>query len=524
MRTNTPLSSLAAACLLFSGLLTAAPAAASASPAAKPVSGDLDLAFLGRYTTGTVAAGASEITAYDAATRRVFVVNAKAGTVDVLDISDPRTPRKVITLDTPGANSVAVRKGVVAVAQQAAVKTDPGTVTLFEARTGAKIRDVQVGSLPDMVTFTEDGKQLVVANEGEPSSYCPGQVVDPEGSVSIVDVRQGTVRTAGFTAFDSKAAELKEAGVRITGPGASVARDLEPEYITVHGNTAWVTLQENNALAVVDLKKAQIRSVVPLGLKDWSKSGMDASDKDGKTDIRPRPVKGMYMPDSIAHFRAQGRSYVVTAGEGDGRDWECHADEVRVKDLPLSLNVFPDATTLKKDNELGRLNVAADSPKDPSGVYTELRAFGTRSISVFSGSGRLVWDSGDELERLIESRLPAHFNTDNEANGTTDTRSDNKGPEPEGLAVGQVGRRTYAFVGLERVGGIVAYDVSDPRDPDLAGYVNTRNFSGSVAEGTAGDVGPEGVLFIPAKDSPTRKPLLVVGNEVSGTTAVYEVR
>lgn len=309
--------------------------------------------------------------------------------------------------------------------------------------------------------------------------------------------------------------------MRITGPGATVAQDLEPEYVTVDGDTAYVTLQENNALAIVDLNRVVVRDVVPLGLKDWSKSGFDASDKDGKIDIRARPVKGVYQPDAIAHFRDRGRTYLVTANEGDGREWGCHADEVRVKSLNLAL---PDAENLKKDAELGRLNVAADSPRDANGAYTELHAFGARSISVRSTSGALVWDSGDQLERLVAGELPGAFNADNEENDSFDSRSDNKGPEPEGITVGEVRGRTYAFAGLERVGGIVAYDLGDPRAPRLAGYVNTRDFTGSVKDGTAGDVGPEGVLFIPASDSPTRRPLLAVGNEVSGTTALHEIR
>nr|BFE82183.1 hypothetical protein GCM10020093_047840 [Planobispora longispora] len=301
-------------------------------------------------------------------------------------------------------------------------------MAFFSAATGKKIKEVTVGALPDMVTFTPDGRRVVVANEGEPES-CEGKTADPEGSVSVVDVRRWTVRTAGFAAFD--AARLRAEGVRISGPGATAARDLEPEYITVDRDTAYVTLQENNALAIVDLDRAAVRDIVPLGLKDWSASGMDASDKDGKTDIRPRPVKGMYQPDAVTHFRDRGRTYLVTANEGDGREWGCHADEVRVKSLNLSAAAFPDAA-LKQDAELGRLNVAADSPRDASGAYTELHAFGARSLSIRTASGELVWDSGDGLERLIAQRLPEQFNADNEENDSADSRSDNKGPEPEG--------------------------------------------------------------------------------------------
>ncbi|UBU09321.1 choice-of-anchor I family protein [Nonomuraea gerenzanensis] len=496
----------------------------SASTVSKP--SGLELSLLGRYSAGAVGAGAAEITAYDAKTRRVFVVNAEQGTVDVLDLRDPRAPRKVATLATPGANSVAVHDSLVAVAQQAADKTAAGSVAFFDARTGAKKRQVTVGALPDMLTFTADGRQVVVANEGEAASYCAGAVNDPEGSVSVIDVRRGTVRTAGFRAWNGKEDALRARGVRISGPGASAAQDLEPEYITTANGTAWVTLQENNALAVVDLARATVRDIVPLGLKDHAEpaAALDASDRDGRIDIRPHPVKGVYMPDAIAHFRERGRTYLVTANEGDSRDWDCHSDEVRVKDAELSPSAFPDAAALKQDAALGRLTVLADSPKDAEGRYTELRAFGGRSISVRAADGTLVWDSGSELEQLVARELPAQFNADNEENGSFDSRSDNKGPEPEGVTVGEVRGRTYAFAGLERVGGVVAYDLSDPRRPRLAGYVNTRDFAGDVEAGTAGDVGPEGVLFIDAHDSPTRTPLLVVGNEVSGTTAVYELR
>ncbi|GII58666.1 hypothetical protein Pth03_70550 [Planotetraspora thailandica] len=527
MHATNPLKIAAVSTAALSLALVTAPAQATTAHGAHGAHGHkgIELAFLGRFTTGAVGTGASEITSYDPATRRAFVVNAEAGTVDVLDIRDPRKPRRVTALAAPGANSVAVHKGLVAVAQQAGDKTSPGKVSLFEARTGRKLKEFRVGALPDMVTFSENGRRLVVANEGEPASYCEGAVDDPEGSVSVIDVARGSVRTADFRAFNGQAAKLRSTGVRISGPGASVARDLEPEYVTVEGDTAWVTLQENNAIAVVDLDRAKVERILPLGLKDYAKVGMDASDKDGKIDIRTHPgVKGLYMPDGVAHFRSRGATYLVTANEGDGRDWDCYADEVRVKDLTLSAKAFPGAAALQKDAELGRLTVAADSPKDASGAYTSLYTFGGRSISVRSADGRLVWDSGADLERLIARELPADFNADNEENDSFDSRSDNKGPEPEGVTVGEVRGRTYAFAGLERVSGVVAYDVTDPRKPVPAGYLNTRDFAGSVEDGTAGDVGPEGVLFVPAGDSPTRRPLLIVGHEVSGTTAIYEIR
>ncbi|WP_405613020.1 choice-of-anchor I family protein [Streptomyces sp. NBC_01508] len=509
--------------------------------------GTLDLTLLGRYESGRYDEGGAEITAYDSRTRRVFTVNAQAGTVDILDIRDPAEPRGTGQLATPGANSVSVHDGLVAVAQQAGTKTDRGTVAFFRASDGHKLEEVRVGALPDMVTFTPKGDRVVVANEGEPDSYCPpgGTApagTDPVGSVGVIDLdrgrggelRRATARTAGFGKWDGKKEELTREGVLIYGPNASVSQDIEPEYVAVSqdGRTAWVTLQENNALALVDLRRAEVHKIVPLGEKDHSEpgNGLDASDKDGGVNIRTWPVEGLYKPDAIQAFTARGGSgggsggaeYTVSANEGDARDWGCFAEEVRVKDVELNPKAFPDAAALQKDDALGRLNITSTSPRDSRGRVTELNSLGGRSVSVRDARGRLVWDSGDGLEQLTAKAFPRNFNTDHAVNAP-DSRSDNKGPEPEGITTGTVRGTTYAFVGLERPGGIAAYDLSDPRHPKAAGYVNSRDFAGDPQAGTAGDLGPEGVLFVAAKDSPTGDALLVVGNEVSGTTAIYRV-
>ncbi|GGK15462.1 hypothetical protein GCM10011583_54230 [Streptomyces camponoticapitis] len=503
--------------------------------------GKLDLTLLGRYESGKFDEGGAEITAYDSRTRKVFTINAEAGTVDILDIRNPAEPRRTGRLVTPGANSVTVHEGLVAVGQEAEDKTDRGTVSFFRASDGRKLKEVRVGALPDMVTFTPKGDRVVVANEGEPDSYCaPGGTepagTDPVGSISVIDLdrgrgpggelRRATVHTAGFEKWDRRKKELTRDGVLIYGPNASVSQDIEPEYVAVSkdGRTAWVTLQENNALALVDLRRAEVEKIVPLGEKDHSArgNGLDASDEDG-VNIRTWPVKGLYKPDGIHAFSARGDEYTVSANEGDAREWDCFAEEVRVKDVELNPKAFPDAAALQEDDALGRLNITSTSPTDSQGRVTELNSLGGRSISVRDERGRLVWDSGDDLEQLTAKAFPENFNTDN-AENDPDSRSDSKGPEPEGITTGSVRGTTYAFVGLERPGGIAAYDLSDPRRPKAAGYVNSRDFAGDPEAGTAGDLGPEGVLFVAAKDSPTGDALLVVGNEISGTTSVYRVR
>lgn len=477
--------------------------------------------------------GAAEIAAYDAATRRLFVTNAGGGRVDVFDITDPTAPAPLPSLDvTPWgalANSVAVRNGLVAVAVEADPKTDPGTVLFFDAA-GTLRGGVPVGSQPDMLTFTPNGQWLLVANEGEPAD---DYSVDPAGSISLIPVSGNVgaltaadVVTAGFEAFDAPGA--LPAGVRISGPSPLPSQDIEPESIAVSGNsrTAFVTLQENNALAEVDVLSGSVTAILPLGLKDHALpgAGLDASDKDSAIAIANWPVKGMYMPDAITWFRAQGKAWLITANEGDTRDWDAFGDEARVSTLALDPTAFPDAASLKASSKLGRLVVSErDGDTDGDGDFDALHAFGARSVSIWNTDGTLAWDGGDQLEALIAAELPAEFNTDNAENGSFDTRSDNKGPEPEGVTTARLFGTTWAFVALERVGGIVALDVSDPTQPVVAAYVNTRDFAGDPEAGTAGDLGPEGLFVIPAASSPTGEPLLVVSFEVSGTVGIFRI-
>ncbi|MGI8758507.1 MAG: choice-of-anchor I family protein [Acidimicrobiales bacterium] len=514
-------------------LSAAALAALALTGAAAGAPGDrarsrVSLAPIGTYESGVFDESAAEIVAHDPASQRLFVVNAEAGVLDVLDIADPTAPTLISVIEAQGdgkINSVAAGDGVIAAAVEAEVSQDPGAVELYDAD-GRLLAAVEVGALPDMLTFTPDGTKLVVANEGEPDGYCVGGV-DPEGSVSIIDLAGGidnpTVRTADFTAYNDRADELRAAGVRIFGPGASVAQDLEPEYVAIDAGstTAWVALQENNAFAIVDLASATVTDIVPLGFKDHSAegNGLDASNTDGEINIDTWPVQGMYMPDGIDAYEHGNRTYIVTANEGDARDYDCYSEEARVKDLDLS--GWPEADELQDDANLGRLKTTTAFPT-PEPV-TELYSYGARSFSIRDEAGNLVFDSGDDFERITAAALPEEFNSNNDENDSFDTRSDDKGPEPEGIEIGRAYGKTYAFIGLERVGGIMVYDITTPRHPRFVQYVNNRDFTGDAEAGIAGDLGPEGLAFITAADSPNGKPLLAVGNEVSGTTTIYEL-
>ena len=490
------------------------------------------------------AVGAAEITAYDHLSKRLFVVNGANNTVDVLDLSEPTRPAKIASISgTPfggGINSVAIHEGLVALAVEASPKTAPGRVAFFRAMDLQFLSSVVVGSLPDMVTFTPDGKKLLVANEGEPNSYGAADSVDPEGSITIITVNGGispTVATADFKAYNSRAAELRDQGIRIFGPGATVAQDLEPEYITVSedSKTAYVTLQENNAVAIVDIDNARVTAIRPLGFKDHALAGMglDASDEDGATNtnsgtpaikIANYPVRGLYLPDAIASYSVNGTTYLVTANEGDARaDWPGFNEETRVRahcDKGLDPTVFADAANLILDSNLGRLRITStpnggSSGKNAAGQCTELYSFGARSFTIWDTSLKRIYDSGDEFERRTQSLTQAAFNSSND-NNTLDSRSASKGPEPEGVVIGRFGRKSIAFIGLERVGGVMAYDISDPAKPIFMTYFNSRT-------GATGDRGPEGLTLIPASRSPNGKPLLIIGNETSGTTAIVQI-
>jgi len=531
----------------------------------------ISLERVGRsHSQGFNVAGA-EIVDFHAGSKRIFTVNANSGTVDVFNAADVTTlaaPTQTInvrqmlvdngdaasTAVIGNANSVSAKGNLVAVAIEANPKTDNGWVLFLNATTLAYVDAVAVGALPDMVTFTPDGSKAIVANEGEPDE---GYSIDPEGSISVINTGTFAVTHIGFSAFNAGGArnsELPMTKMLIGGINATVAQSLEPEYITVRadGAEAYVSLQENNAVAVVNLASNAITKIIGLGFKNHALPGneLDASQRDG-VNLRNWPVMGIYMPDSVASFSYAGRTYLVTANEGDSReDWlnpladgtactssgyyfdggECK-DELELRNLGDSdFTAGAALTGLDTDSTLGRLRMSYHATKIMNGgtSINTVYAYGARSFSIWdAASGEQVFDSANDFERITAQRYGALFNQDHNGSLTGDRRSNSKGPEPEAIAVGRINGHTYAFVGLERMGGIMVYDVSNPFAPAFVQYVNDRDATrapdaAAVAAGT--DLGPESIRFVSAADSPNGKPLLVVGSEVSGTTSVYEVR
>lgn len=475
------------------------------------------LTKVGAYNTSTL--GGSEIVAYDATTKRMFVTNGAANKIDIINITDPLSPTLVSSVDMASygvsVQSVAVKGGKVAAAVGSADKTAlKGKVVLFDTN-GNFDKAVEVGYLPDMVAFSEDGAKVVVANEGEPDGTT-GVYVDVAGSIGIVTVADGSYVDLGFASTTLTAA-ADGTIVRLGGtPSNDKTLDIEPEYVVVDGNFAYVTLQENNAIAKVNLTTNTIDLVKSLGAKSYGADSNNTIDIEEEGEIKMQHyagLYGLYMPDSIAVFTSASTTYLVTANEGDGREYldangdNVFVDEKKISKLTLDASI---ADQYANDNDLKVLKDMGDT--DTDGDYDKLYTYGARSFSIWTTGGELVYDSGDDISKKVAAFEPELFNQDE---GTMDGRSGNKGAEPEALTVGLVDGKTYAFVGLERQNAIVVYDISDVANVKFVDYVKT---------GIDGDVSPEGMKFISANESPNGKNLLLVSYEVSGSTVVYEVQ
>lgn len=510
----------------------------------------ISIVELGSYKTKIFDESAAEIAAYNPQNKSLYVVNGSKNSIDIIDISSPVRPIKTGELKADsfgtGIQSIDTANGIVAVAVERKDKNNynkqnNGLVAFFDAKTNKHIKNVEVGSLPDMVKFTKNGNKLLVANEGEP---CLHYMCDPEGSISIIDIENGIENSKHslLTFKEYTAKELRAKDVRIKA-NTKPANDLEPEYISISedGKTAWVALQENNALAIIDIENNTIKDIVGLGYKDHLKvnNGFDGSDKDKTINIKNWPVYGMYQPDGITSCKINGKDYVLTANEGDGREYSEDDkeinynnnanDETKVSKVKLDLKSFPNAKLLQDNKKgIGRLNIAKDMGDiDNDGDYDKIYSFGARSFSIFDANGKFVADSGDQFEKITAKRFPKNFNASNTKN-KIDNRSDNKGPEPENVVCYKKDKATYALIGLERIGGIMIYNISNPKKPKFVEYVSNRDFSQNpktaIPMGKGGDLGPEGLLLIPAKISPNKKDLFVSINEVSGTTTIYEIK
>ncbi|SKB58797.1 Por secretion system C-terminal sorting domain-containing protein [Soonwooa buanensis] len=500
------------------------------NPIAQP-NKQIELNYLLSFDPSGTNNSSTEIVVHDKATQRLFTISALSDVFDIIDFSNPTTPNVIKTVDMKsygGITSIAVKNGILAVASPNANPQLNGSVVFFDIN-GNFLKQVEVGALPDMVTFTHDGTKILTANEGEPNN---DYSVDPEGSISIIDISNGIanltqnqVKTLGFTQYNSQETQLLASGIRKVKSTSTLSQDFEPEYISISEDSkkAFVSLQENNAIVEVDLSTLEISKLWPLGKKDMSLpgNGFDASDNNGEILIANWPVKSYYTPDAIQTYNINGTNYIVTANEGDERDLSGFSERTTVgaNNYALDTDIFPNASVLKLSHNLGRFRTTSvNGNLDSDAAYEEINSMGARSFSIFNADTQsLVFDSGDHFERYTAQYKPELFNSDNESNSPK-SRSRAKGPEPEGVTLAKIGNETFAFITLERTGGVMVYNISNPQAPQFVDYKNPRSSSAF-----AGDNGPEGITFIPAENTTTGKAYVIVANEISGTLSIYEV-
>ena len=433
----------------------------------------------------------SEIPAYDARTHTIWVAGVVG--VDVLDAATGALIKHIavpacgaaVVAPCGSVNSVAIHNGLAAFAIESSDRTAPGSVAFYDTSTRVQTGHVAVGALPDMLAFTHDGSRLLVANEATPYVYgsrigtsvpwvFAAPAADPAGSVSIIDVEtRSVIATPGFAGVPTYGSHLR----------TNTGMDFEPEYIAIasDGTRAFVTLQEANAIAVLDFASNAFTAVIGLGAKDFSRPGnqIDPLDGDGKVEFISPTAKGLYMPDGIAAYKWRGRTFLAMANEGDFREDDADRSE---------------ASKLGAVSPLNRLRVSA-TDSSPGDLY----AAGARSFSIRDESGDLVYDSGDILDK--EANRLGIYN---------DGRSRDKGVEPEGIALHDIRGRTYAFVGLERTtkSAVAVFDVTDPYDVAFVDMI--------VGEG---DVSPEGIVVFRHRGTD----YLAVAHEVSNTTTLHRI-
>lgn len=490
----------------------------------------LNLNLLTSFSNAPAGANSAEIVVHDPTTQRLYIANSIGGKLDIVNFINPSSPSLLYSIPITSygnINSVAVLNGTVACAIENANPQDSGKVVFFNAD-GVFQKQVKVGMMPDMITFNNAGTRVLTANEGEPNAAYTN---DPDGSVSIINISggiagltQANVAHATFTVYNGQEAALRTQGIRIYGPGANAAKDLEPEYITVakDDSKAWVTLQENNAIAEINLAINSVTAIHALGTKDHSlpNNGIDASNVTKGINIANFPIKGMYLPDAIASYSVGGVNYVITANEGDARAYSGFSEEQRISAATLDPLKYPLAAQLKNTSVLGRLNITdklGDINND--NALDTIYSYGSRSFSIWNANtGAQVYDSKDDLEMITSTNsYSVLFNASN-SNNTKKDRSDDKGPEPEGVTIGVIGANTYAFIALERTGGVMVYDVTNPLAPVFVTYVNNRSLP------TGGpDNGSEGLIFIHQSQSPNGQHIVIAANEVSSTLSIWGI-
>lgn len=501
--------------------------------------------------------GGAEIPTFHPASKRLFATNGARNSIDVYDLSDPTKPVRInrVELKTYGTDVTSVAAGrdvVVAAVHRAetfasngAPSTPTGVLVVMDV-SGKVISTPDLkGVLPDAVTFTPSGTTALVAIEGQPvcakddpattvnESTDYAKAVDPLGGVSIVDLSSPTAPVVTFVGFQGfTVSEMRAKGLALSSVVNDVAKDLEPEYIVaLDESKAYVTIQEANGLGVLDIDSKSWIEVRRAFESKLSNTPIDTSDRDsGKGPRSYANVVGASQPDAIAGFKIGSGHYLLTANEGDAREYTCLNDDLRGSSLKVDSRRFPDWKSLSGNAELGRAKVNPNAgDRDGDGDIDTIHLRGARSMTIYR-NGVPIWDSGKLLEEIqigafgVANINGSHALTADKStvNYTAQDRSDDKGSEPEGVAVGRVGSSRVAILGLERMSALVIFDVTTPSNPSFVKWIQMLPTTATPAsQATAWS--PEGVIFIPADISPNGKALFITSYELSGSLTIHQI-
>lgn len=501
--------------------------------------------------------GSAEIATYHAGSKRIFATNGVKNTIDIFDISDVANPKKVgsVALSPYGddVTSVAAGKDVVVAVVNVSDKfsatgvptTTNGKIVVFDTAGKVLSSPDVLGVLPDSVSFAPNGTTALVAIEAQPvcakddpataakedADYTKAS--DPVGGVTVVDLSNPASPVLKFAGFDQfTVAEMRAKGIAVSSVVNDVAKDFEPEFAAaVDNNYAYVTIQEANAIGKLNIQTATFESVTRAFESKVSLVARDTSDRDSGAGPRYYPnVVGASQPDAIAGFKIGSGSYFLTANEGDAREYTCLNDDLRASALKVDPRRFPDWKTLSGSAALGRAKVNPTmGDKDGDGDIDTIHLRGSNSMTMYR-NGVAIWDSAELLDKIQTAAFGvANINGSHSLSADKATmnyvgqdRSDDKGAEPEGVAIGVVGNSRIAILGLERMTALAVFDITEPRRPVFIEWLQMLPTKATPAK----DVkywSPEGIVFVPADKSPSGKALIITSYELSGSLSIHQI-
>jgi hypothetical protein len=501
--------------------------------------------------------GSAEIATYHAGSKRIFATNGVKNTIDIFDISDVANPTKVgsVALSPYGndVTSVAAGKDVVVAVVNVSDKfsatgvptTTNGKIVVFDTAGKVLSSPDVLGVLPDSVSFAPNGTTALVAIEAQPvcakddpataakedADYTKAS--DPVGGVTVVDLSDPAAPVLKFAGFDQfTVSEMRAKGIAVSSVVNNVSKDFEPEFATAIDNEfAYVTIQEANAIGKLNIQTATFESITRAFESKVSQVARDTSDRDAGAGPRYYPnVVGASQPDAIAGFKMGSGNYFITANEGDAREYTCLNDDLRAASLKVDPRRFADWKTLSGSAALGRAKVNPNNgDRDGDGDIDTIHLRGSNSMTMYR-NGLPIWDSAELLDKIqttafgVANINGSHSLSSDKAtmNYVGQDRSDDKGSEPEGVAVGMVGDRRIAVLGLERMTALAVFDITQPRIPVFIEWLQMLPTKATPAK----DVkywSPEGIVFVPADKSPSGKALIITSYELSGSLSIHQI-